>query len=621
MFFFYLSNYEKKDKKVVANYTTGGGIILLYKSREELIIMKVSKQKRVVLFVVGVALVLAIATFTYAIWSKTHTQTGVNKNTYACFEIAYKETNGEGITMNNGYPQKDEQGMQNEPYEVEIKNTCNTVSTYNVILNKQTGSNLDDTHLKVAVDNDYKLLSDATPTDKRTIEGFQNEKSYIIGTGVVGPNQTKIVQIRSWMDEKTTETEGENKSFTFKITIEAVAGIGEGEFPAKDMILASQTVTPEAEMSHGYDYYQVTKSNQDVSIVLDDSNTMCVTDDFSNFNGALSSMCYDGSFDENNCTCEITDPSSYTGYYTFGNNSDYLGSGTVYKIVEANSTTITKADIISLEGYDVPTGIVEATDDDGTSYVYRGEIKNNYIKFADKLWRIVRINGDGSIRLILNDKDTGLSNMGFNSTYNNPKFVGYTYDNKQSCTSDNPCISDYNGSGWTNSANMGTNSTIKGKLEDWYNTNLKAYDNKIALTKYCNDTTTGHTASSYTYYGAYDRLESNEASLHCPDTEKDYGGLYKLKIGLLSADEMVIAGLPWLSETTSSHYLYHNYWWWSMSPYYSYSSYADEFGGSYGNVYYNYVNSTNGVLPVINLNADTLITSGDGSQNNPFIVG
>ena len=33
-----------------------------------------------------------------------------------------------------------------------------------------------------------------------------------------------------------------------------------------------------------------------------------------------------------------------------------------------------------------------------------GNIKNNYLKFSNEIWRIVRINGDGSIKIILNDK-------------------------------------------------------------------------------------------------------------------------------------------------------------------------------------------------------------------------
>ena len=44
--------------------------------------------------------------------------------------------------------------------------------------------------------------------------------------------------------------------------------------------------------------------------------------------------------------------------------------------------------------------VCSAPDAYGTSYYYRGNVTNNYVKFADKYWRIIRINGDGTVRVI-----------------------------------------------------------------------------------------------------------------------------------------------------------------------------------------------------------------------------
>ncbi len=44
--------------------------------------------------------------------------------------------------------------------------------------------------------------------------------------------------------------------------------------------------------------------------------------------------------------------------------------------------------------------LCSAPDDYGTSYYYRGTVENNWVKFAGYYWRILRINGDGSIRMI-----------------------------------------------------------------------------------------------------------------------------------------------------------------------------------------------------------------------------
>jgi hypothetical protein len=48
----------------------------------------------------------------------------------------------------------------------------------------------------------------------------------------------------------------------------------------------------------------------------------------------------------------------------------------------------------------VDTGMYAATDDYGTSYYFSGAVDNNWVKFNNMYWRIVRINGDGSIKLV-----------------------------------------------------------------------------------------------------------------------------------------------------------------------------------------------------------------------------
>ncbi len=509
--------------------------------------MKERKRKITIITIIGIMLILAVTTFTYAIWSRTHIQTGVNKNTYACFDISYAETNGTGITMENGYPQTDEQGMQNDPYEVQIKNTCDTVSTYNVILNKQEGSTLKDEHLKVAVDNDYKLLSQATPTDTREIDDFDNAQSYIIGEGIVLGNQTKTVQIRSWMDKDTSEQDGENKSFTFKITIEVVSG---------------------------------TNNYEVVKVLGKDYAARTEVPDFSD------------------------------GYPNSANTS--------------------------------LSGLYKTQDDDGDSYYFRGKVEDNYVKLSQDsniLWRIVRVNGDGTIRLV---SHKAINSAAFNLEYDNPKYVGYTYDNKQSCTNDNPCKSEYIGGQFKNSENIGVEANIKTKLENWYKSDLAKYDSKIALTTFCNDTSYGSGDESLKpglYFGASERLKRKAPSLSCPNPttksgeNRDYGGVYKLKIGLLTADEMLMAGMS-MGSSLHEESIINNYLtylgdkryddsWYTMSP----SDFTDSVkiaavsSGYYDgaiaadDVYYDYF-----VLrPVINLNSDVTVT-GTGTQSDPYVV-
>ena len=80
-------------------------------------------------------------------------------------------------------------------------------------------------------------------------------------------------------------------------------------------------------------------------------------------------------------------------------------------------------------------GLYMAEDDEGESYYYRGAVKNNYVSFAGFVWRIIRRNGDGSVRMIYSGKsttDTGeatsIGKSQFNSKYWDPTYIGYKYN-------------------------------------------------------------------------------------------------------------------------------------------------------------------------------------------------
>ena len=253
----------------------------------------------------------------------------------------------------------------------------------------------------------------------------------------------------------------------------------------------------------------------------------------------------------------------------------------------------------------------------GYSYYWRGAVTNNYVKFANKCWRIVRINGDGSIRLIYdgatchaNGTSTAESiaktGVAYNSSYNNSSYVGWTYTAS------------------TQRTLSGTASNAKTQLESWYSSNLASYASKIADGKYCNDRNTGPGGSTTTwsatgttfYYAAYNRINTGAPTLSC-----NSGDVYTLKVGLITADEVMYAGGKFANNT--AYYLYNGQNYWTMSP--------REWGGTYAWVFVVYVSgslsntnvngSTPGLRPVINLKADTLFaTGGNGTQSNPYVV-
>ena len=307
----------------------------------------------------------------------------------------------------------------------------------------------------------------------------------------------------------------------------------------------------------------------------------------------------------------------YIGYYTC-DSASFTNCPTIYKIEEVSDSKITKATRYSFEGINSNSGMFSTKDDYGTSYYLRGNITNNYVSFAGLTWKVVRINGDKTIRLVLNGS-TGVSSK-FNNSYVGHQYVGYTYNNESSCTKSSPCISifDTNTKTFSNNKNV-TNSTIKDYLENNWYINISDYDSYIAQGSFCNDTTIDSIAGDTNYYGANERIvTNNQPSLECNDTAQNFGGYYQSKIGLLSADEVMLAGYGRSGYTNSNNYLYYSGGFWTLSPFNSSNYNANVSHGYNGNLTTGTVNNDFAVRPVINLRSDIKVVSGDGTSSSPY---
>ena len=281
-------------------------------------------------------------------------------------------------------------------------------------------------------------------------------------------------------------------------------------------------------------------------------------------------------------------------------------------------------------------GIYEETTSKGTTYYWRGDVDNNYLVFANKYWRIIRVNEDGTLRIIYSGekstvdaagKETVLANgyndgstdytqtqtSVFNSSYNQSYYVGYTYQTDAQRPS---------------TQNGGTASTIKGILDTWYSNNLASYDSKIASggsAGFCNDRemATGYrwsaTPSSNIYYAAYERWITNKTpSFECSNTLD----LYTTIIGLITADEVMYAGGT--GSSNYGYYLYTGNWYWTMSPCYFDVSSSDSYAVVFlvysdGNFSIGNVSGGFGVRPVINIASNVTIT-GSGTISDPYVV-
>ncbi|MCM1052616.1 MAG: hypothetical protein NC483_01375 [Ruminococcus sp.] len=261
-------------------------------------------------------------------------------------------------------------------------------------------------------------------------------------------------------------------------------------------------------------------------------------------------------------------------------------------------------------------------DNDGETYYFAGNTLDNWVYFANFYWRIVRVNGDGSIRLIYQGKTTNTKEEAAiigRGAFTSYQYVGYWYNYNDTLTPSNAY----------NVANTWFKETAKLTEPEYFN--------KIDLNAgFCNDTTSykdkegtiQNSGNTPYYYGAYTRYTNLSPSFNCPNNEDLYTyssaskGNKRLEypIGYLTIDEALFAGNygQWSPSylTTTAHF-------WTISP--SYNNGQERIFGinPSGNIdngtSVNAAWSSGGLRPVINLRSDVTLT-GSGTSIDPYKV-
>lgn len=297
--------------------------------------------------------------------------------------------------------------------------------------------------------------------------------------------------------------------------------------------------------------------------------------------------------------------------------------------------TVNVTKVEATDGY-----VCSAPDAYGTSYYFRGNVTNNYVKFGGYYWRILRINGDGTIRLVYdgtsahNNNETSsdriIGNSKYNSSANDNAYVGYMYGKTGS--------SNYNDT----HANI-NDSTIKKFVDNWYTTNLSQYSTYLADNIFCNDrkistyTDGTHGSSGYGTKGTYYRWArgpwdgsgygNTTVSFTCPqqndaftvnDTSKGNGAL-TYPIGLLSGDDITLAG-GW-NSANDGYYLYTgNKYWTASAGSCTVGITGNRLISEDGSTPNFGINSNSAaVKPVINIKADSLV-AGLGLKEKPYVL-
>ena len=351
----------------------------------------------------------------------------------------------------------------------------------------------------------------------------------------------------------------------------------------------------------------------------------------------------------------------------------------------ASMTTLTSTDFAKVTTAS-DKGMYKAQDDLGMSYYFRGAVDNNWVKYGkytkdtyytydgdynyslvsscdgldncfkiaskgdDMYWRIIRINGDNSIRMIYTGTSAPDSNtkVVMTESTNNSGYIRATSAGR-SKFNQNYNSAEYVGYMFTEGQQHGTSksSDIKTFLDNWYAnyTDLNKTGTKITDQIYCNDRTASTSDVAYSkinyttltswnskgttyYYGANGRVWNNPVSpdYKCPVASDKFttttakgNGKLSYPVGLITADEITFAGLP-AGKTNNSFYLHTGADYWAGSPAGFDDGRSDEFyvvdGGSLD---FGDVSDFGGVRGVVSLSSESKLL-GSGTYNDVYTV-
>ena len=569
------------------------------------------KKENIIIIVVLVVMILAIVGVSYAAFSFSRTGSKVNTITTGSITMTYTETDNT-INLTGALPTTDKTGMvrlnPGEYFDFTVSSSITgdvninyEISAKDVTTSERKidGSNIKLYLTRLTDDGEEELMTPETYNEETSANDYTgrpaNEMS--LYTSSMNSSESNRYRLRMWVDEDyNPQGDGGNLQFSVQINVN-----GKDGEKGSDVPLTTQKILEDNEL-------QEEKTNM--------------------FNYASNGVQYDPNDEEDGMS---------------DSNPEYAISG-----------------------------VYASEDEDGISYYYRGAVTNNNVQFGeytsdyyvynyrsnwfqsleacqeynsscsesnrvklasagDKMyWKIVRVNGDGSLRLIYNgtsvthpefpdDKDISTSNsvgiIPYNLENNDPKYAGYTYDN-------------------------GTDSFIKKEVDTWYKNALgnTIYDSKIIEGRFCSDSSGYKPASEYGFSGidginifaSYDRLgqvlasyaKPNNPTLKCPSTSESYGGSYRLKAGLITGDELVLAGEnqmvvsnSYLNIVSDGSMLAY----WSMTPAFFDGGTAYVWNGADyldGIV----VGSDYAVRPVINVTTENGFASGDGTVENVYVL-
>ena len=299
-----------------------------------------------------------------------------------------------------------------------------------------------------------------------------------------------------------------------------------------------------------------------------------------------------------------------------------------------NETECTSTNICDVGEHGYAIGLTESECSGILGAKWTTEKATWSVATKDIYWRIIRTNADGSIKLLYagTSPDTMSGYIGwsaFNTTYNDPMYVGYKYGTTGSLENNRLNTND---------------STIKTYVDNWYKNNLTNYTKFLSKDAvYCNDR---NLASGQTYsttegfdYAPYERIKTNkQPTYNCTNMSDAFSvnntsAKLDYPVGLMTIDELAYAGgevytdltvpYAWYYTNANGESITDSVSFWSLSSERWVSSrslvwFVD--GLNPGDLSFERVDNSRYVRPSVSLSSCNLISRGDGSPENPYVV-
>ena len=524
------------------------------------------------------------------------------------------------------------QGSNNEVYNIYIEGLVNTFVTSGYLQYKITSS------------NGYNM------SEYKDIPKSNTSTDTVLAYSV--PIKSKEKQ--TYKVELIYKETEEDQSVDMGKILSGILGIQVGTkdpnlFTASVVVINGSSDTNSKEVYKGNDVTFTITPND--GYTLEDASISCSNGTHTNNLLTISNVQSDI-----NCTIILGEDSPYkkgTLAYQILQDNPNVSTRTDFSVVNTETTTGT----IYVQSSTATSMMTEDIDGDGIgedTYYFSGNHEKNWVHFGGFYWRIIRINEDGSVRMLYSgtshDTTTGYINTGaFNKNYTNPMYAGYMYGTSGSLS---------------NNRTNTNSSTIKTTIDTWYKNNLlNNYDKYISkIATYCNDRSVGsgtyNTSRTGFDYGGLTRLYTNKTPTYKCGGDGNSGlfestqaiadkfsasasgggnGQLTYPVALMTADEISFAGGVW---SVLNQYVWYNVNslnnsitgskdWWLLSPRdWEYSNASFEtvavvflVNGNSGGMYSRYsAEIQSRVRPVISLKACVKYAGGDGSGSNPYEV-